>query len=186
MQDLPFFFQAHDLPVRRFPLRIREPRVVPHVQLLHVQRFHAEILERLLGARGDIVGGEDVAEFVAGFAGPLTIHRRDLCGNDGAVAADFVLQRLTDHALAVAVAIGESGIEEGDALLHRFAQRLATFTVVHAAPHLAADTPGTEADFADAVSRISERTTLHGRAPSPIEPVLRTSRSGVRRSSSTN
>jgi len=77
------------------------------VQLLHVQRFHAEILERFARAGGDVVGWEDVAEFVAGLAGPLVIHRGFFVPRR-AIAADFVFQRLTDHALAVAVAIGEA------------------------------------------------------------------------------
>ncbi len=161
MQDVSFFLKTHDLPVCRFPRGIREPGVVPDVQLLHVQRFHAEILERLLGRRGDVLRGKDVAELVAGFAGPLPILRRDLRRHGGLAGADLVLQLFADQALAVAVAVRQRRIEEGDPLLDRFAHRLAAFTVVDAAPHLAAESPAAEADFAHAISSVTESSLLH-------------------------
>src|SRR5205814_2758542 len=106
-----------------------------------------EILERLLRAGRDVRGGKHFAELVAGLGGPLAIQRRDL-RRDGRVAgAELVLELLADHPLGMAGAVRQRGIEEGDALLDCFAQRLATLAVVHTAPHLAADPPGTEPDF---------------------------------------
>ena len=161
MQDLAFFFQTHDLPVCRFPLGIREPGVVPHVQLLHVQRFQAEILERLLGRRGDVLRWKDVAERVAGFAGPLPILRRDLRRHGGLAGTDLVLQLFADQALAVAVPVRQRRIEEGDPLLDRLAHRLAAFAVIDAAPHLAAQAPTSEADLADVVAGVAQSSLLH-------------------------
>ena len=110
VQDLSFFFKAHDLLVGRLPVGIRKPGVVPHVQLLHVQRLHAEILERLLGAGGDVLGGKHFGELVTGLPGPLAIHRRDLGCHGHAAGADLVLQLFPDHALGMAVAVRQRGV----------------------------------------------------------------------------
>src|SRR5467141_1535797 len=123
-----------------------------------MERLDVQVLERGFGARSDVFGRKDVAELVAGLAGPLAIQRRDLGGNHGAVGADVVLQHLTDDALAVSVAVGERGVEERDALVDGFAQRFAALAVVHPAPHFAAESPAAEAYFTDAVTRRAQRS----------------------------
>src|SRR6266850_1601646 len=127
-----------------------------------MERLDVQVLERGFGARSDVLGRKDVGELVAGLAGPLAIQRRDLGGNYGAVGANVVLQHLTDDALAVTVAVGERGVEERDALVDGFAQGFATLAVVHATPHLTAESPAPIPDFTDLVARCAERSLFHG------------------------
>src|SRR5882762_4393187 len=126
-----------------------------------MERLDVQVLERGFGARSDVFGRKDVAELVAGLAGPLAIQRRDLGGNHGAVGADVVLQHLTDDALAVSVAVRERGVEEGDALVYGLTERLAPLAVVDAPPHLAADTPAAIPDLRDPVPCAAKRSGLH-------------------------
>ena len=165
MQHLPLFFQPHELLEGRLPIGIGEPGVVPDVQLLHVQGVHPQVLERLLRAGSDVLRREHVAERVARLAGPLAVLRRDLGGDHNPIAANLVFQRLTDHALAVAAAVRERGVEERDALIECLAQRAPSLGVVYAAPHLAADAPGAEADFGDTVSGVAECSLFHRSVP---------------------
>ena len=162
MQHLPFLFKTRDTDGGLLPLGIVQPRVVPHVELLDGNCLHAEVLERPLGRIEDVARGKDLGERRLGVAGPDAVHRRDLCGDLGAPGADLVFQGLADQLLAMAVAVHQRGIEERDAVVDRLAQRLASVCIVHAAPHVAAESPAAVAELADDVARFAEWSSLHG------------------------
>src|SRR5439155_1011967 len=100
--------------------------------------------------------GKHVAELVAGLARPLAIQRRDFRRDDHPIGADVILERFANHALAVAVAVGECRFEEGDDLIDRLAHRLAPLVVIDADPHGIADATYAIADFALAIAGFAE------------------------------
>ena len=110
-----------------------------------------------------MAGGKDVRESLAGLPGPFLVPRRHLGGDDDATGADLGLQHFADQALTVPVPVRQGGIEERDPLVHGCAQGLACRAVIDAAPHIAAQTPGAQPEFADDVARRAEHPSLHCR-----------------------
>ena len=132
-----------------------EPFGIPDVQLLEVDGFEAEIAEAGFGAADDVVVGENFSDADARLGGPEHVLRRDFGGDvdfAGGVADD-----LTDQAFAMAVAIGERGVDEIQAEFEGAADGAEGFVVGAALPLIAADAPGTIADFAHLPIGSSER-----------------------------
>ena len=91
--------------------------------------------------------------------GPDAILGRHL-GGDVDLLRGFA-HDLPDQLLAVAVAIGERGIDQVDAQFDGAAQRGQRFVVRAAEPLLAADAPGAVADVADFEAGPAEFAILH-------------------------
>ena len=132
-----------------------EPIGIPDVQLLEVDGFEAEVAEAGFGGADDVVVGEDVGDADARLGGPEHVFGRDFGGDvnfAGCVADD-----LADEAFAMAVAIGERGVDEIQAEFEGAADGAEGFLVGAALPLIAADAPGTIADFAHLPIGSSER-----------------------------
>ena len=135
---------------------------------------HADIVEL---EDVDVVGGEALEGFVHGFAdeGHGEVLRdfalaaafvavlvevvADLGGDDDLVA--LVGEGPGDEFLAVAVAVGVGGIEEGDAEIERLVHERDGFAFGEGAPPAGGDGPETEADFGDADFRFGQGAKFH-------------------------
>ena len=74
-------------------------------------RRDAEVLQAGLGRLADVVGGKHVVERVARDARPFAVLRRDLRRDDELLVA-MAGEHLAEQLLALAVAVGERGVEE--------------------------------------------------------------------------
>ena len=110
-------------------------------------------------------GGKHVRERLAGLPGPFFVPRRHLGADDDATGAELGLQRCADQALTVSVPVRQGGIEERDPSIDGLAQGLTSSAVIAAAPLGAAQSPATEAELADDISRRAEDSSLHCRPP---------------------
>src|SRR5207247_4728230 len=73
-------------------------------------------------------------------------------------------QHPPNQPFAMAVPVGQRAIEERDPLVNGFAQRIASLGFVESPPLIGAESPATEADFADVVSGRPQRSGLHHRS----------------------
>ncbi len=123
------------------------PGIRPDVKLLEEDLFDSEVAKALVGALHDVVIGEDLLEGCAGRGGPDSVFGWDFGGD--ADLAEGLADRLTHQPFTVAVAVGESGVNQSHAELKSALQCMEGLFVVGALPLLPADTPGSETDFAD-------------------------------------
>ena len=86
------------------PVVTCDPFGIPHVQLLHVDRLHAEVAEARLGGLDDVVVGENLLDADPWPRGPELVLRRDLGGDVDPLLR--VSKNGADKAFAVAFAIG--------------------------------------------------------------------------------
>lgn len=125
------------------------------MQLLEVDGFEAEVAQAGFGAADDVVVGENFGDGDAGAGGPQHVFGRDFGGDvdfAGRVADD-----LADEAFAMAVAVGERGVNEIQAEFEGAADGSKGLFVGAALPLIAADAPGTVADFTHLPIGSSER-----------------------------
>src|SRR5213593_4665482 len=108
-----------------------------------------------------MAGGKDVGDGLLPIRRPFLIARRNLGGDDGATVLDLLPQHLANQTLAVTVAVRQRRIEERHALIERRAQRLASITIVDAAPLAATKAPSTVPDLTDLVSGDAEPAVRH-------------------------
>src|SRR5438034_228005 len=106
-------------------------------------------------------GRKDVPERRTGPPRPFLVERRNLGRDDHATGVDFGLQDLAHEALAMAVAVRQSGIEERDPPVHGCAQGITSLAIVHAAPLRAAEAPAAKAELADGVARRAKGSGFH-------------------------
>ena len=103
------------------PVVVVDPLGVPDVELQQVDGVELEVVEALLGARHDVVVREDFGDRRAALRRPDAVLRRDF-RRDVDLFARRVAHDLADEALAVAVAIGERGVDQVEAELDGAAQ----------------------------------------------------------------
>src|SRR5712664_1466410 len=107
---------------------------------------------------------EYVCERRSGLPRPLLVPRRHFGGDDDATGADLRFQHFADEAFAVSVTVRQCGVEERDAALDGFAQRIPSLAIVAAEPLGAAQSPAAQPQLADGESRGAEapRMQAHG------------------------
>ena len=155
--DLALLLERLD---RLEPVALLEPVVVPDVELLHVDRVEAEVLEAALRARADVRGGERLVGVRVRSGGPGAVLRRDLRRNVDGLAA--LADGLPDQPLGVAVAVAEGGVDEVQPEIDRAVQRSQRLVVLRPDPRALADAPGAVADLGDLESCVAELAKVHG------------------------
>src|SRR5262249_52330537 len=111
-----------------------------------------------LGRAADVIGRKDVGDRIARAPRPLEILRQDFRRDVQRLAA-MPREHLSEQLLALAVAVGEGGVEEIAAERDGALERGQRLVVVRAGP--AAHTPKAVADFGDRPSESAERTREH-------------------------
>src|SRR5207245_7022857 len=144
-----------------------EPRVFPGVKLDEIEYVHANVFEALVHVLEDVAGRIRVVERVFGASGPAAVLGRNFCGDvkffvrpaDGGVV--FVgAQDSSEQLLAVAFAVGPSGVKEIAAKIHGALERIEGFGVVGTGP--AAHAPHAVTNFADVPSGAAKAPIAHG------------------------
>ena len=127
---------------RRSGFLHRHQRVRP-VHLVDIDVIGAQTPQRVFDLARDALAAR-VAEHAS--VAPL---QADFGGDDRARAQSGRRQRLADDFLGAAESVDRRGVDDGDALIQRGADRLDRFLLVAAAPHPAAYGPGADGDARD-------------------------------------
>jgi hypothetical protein len=122
------------------------------VELQQVERVRAQVRQAALDERGQVLAVVPRGHVRAQPTPGLGRHH-DLFRSLG--------PQPRHQPLRAAVAVHVGGVDEVDALVHRAVQRAQRLGVVGAAPGVAADGPGAEADRGDAEGGATQRAVLH-------------------------
>ncbi len=155
--DLPFAPQGIE---RIEPGELVGPSLGPYVELHERNAIHAQVAQALLRHGAHVVFGEHLVDRHLA-RGPLHVLRRHLARHVQAIALGVAADERAHDALALPHSIHERGVEEGHAELDRAGHGALGLRLIDRTPHVAAELPGSEPDFADFDAGTTERAMAH-------------------------